>query len=292
VELESPAPSRFEHRAGKKAGKPPGEKEDMKIEIASIQMSVVEGDKTATIDKAVENIGRCKGADLVILPEIWNVGFMSFDRYVSEAEDRSGQTLTRLRAAAAKTGVYLHTGSFVERLDGKYYNSSYLISPAGEVLADYHKIHLFGYNSKETQILTPGDAPVVAETPIGKVGLATCYDLRFPELFRALAERGAELFLVCSAWPYPRLEHWLMLNRVRALENQCFLMSSNSVGFNRGIQFVGHSMITDPWGTILAGAGDAEAVIQSEIDLAAVKTARQQFPAWADRKDWLKGPGK
>ena len=262
------------------------------MKVASIQMSIVEGDKTATIDNAVENIHRCEGIDLVILPEIWNVGFMSFDRYVSEAEDRNGPTLTRLREAAQKIGVYLHTGSFVEKINGNYYNSSYLISPDGNVLANYLKIHLFGYNSKETQILTPGDTVVVVETPIGKIGLATCYDLRFPELFRAMAEQGTEIFLVCSAWPYPRLEHWLMLNRVRALENQCFLMSSNSVGFNQGIQFVGHSMITDPWGTIMAGAGDTEVIIKSEIDLAELETARQQFPAWADRKDWLKGAGR
>ena len=216
------------------------------MNVASIQMSVVEGDKSATVDKAVDNIHRCEGIDLVILAEIWNVGFMSFERYVPEAEDCNGQTLTRLREAAQKIGVYLHTGSFVEKQNGNYYNSSYLISPNGDVLANYLKIHLFGYNSKETQLLTPGDAVVVVETPIGKIGLATCYDLRFPELFRKMVAQGVEIFLVCSAWPYPRLEHWLMLNRVRALENQCFLMSSNSVGLNQGIQFVGHSMIADP----------------------------------------------
>jgi predicted amidohydrolase len=261
------------------------------MKVASIQMAVVEGDKTATVDKAVANIHRCDGSDLVILSEIWNVGFMSFDRYVSEAEDCNGQTLTRLREAARKTGVYLHTGSFVEKQNGNYYNSSYLISPHGDVLANYLKIHLFGYNSKETQILTPGERVVVVETPIGKIGMATCYDLRFPELFRKMVERGAEIFLICSAWPYPRLEHWLMLNRVRALENQCFLMSSNSVGLNQGIQFVGHSMITDPWGTILAGAGDLETIVKSEINLADLQAARRQFPALADRKDWLKGAG-
>ncbi len=259
------------------------------MKVASIQMSVVEGDKTATVDKAIVSIQRYEGIDLVILPEIWNIGFMSFDRYVSEAEDYNGQTLTRLREAAKQIGVYLHTGSFVEKKNGNDYNSSYLISPDGDILANYLKIHLFGYNSKETQILTPGDRVVVVETPIGNIGLATCYDLRFPELFRNMVERGAEIFLICSAWPYPRLEHWLMLNRVRAMENQCFLMSSNSVGLNQGIQFVGHSMITDPWGTILAGAGDKEVIIKSEIDLADLETARQQFPALADRKHWLKG---
>ncbi len=257
------------------------------MKVASIQMSIIEKDKTATIDKAIENIHRCKGYDLAILPEIWNIGFMSFDRYVSEAEDSQGQTLQRLREAVKEVGIYLHTGSFVEKKSGKYYNSSYLISPNGELLANYLKIHLFGYNSKETQLLTPGTSMVTVETPLATIGLATCYDLRFPELFRKMVVQGAEIFLVCSAWPYPRLEHWLMLNRVRALENQCFLISANSVGLNMGIQFVGHSMITDPWGTILAGAGDKETIIKSEFDLGELATAREQFPALADRKEWL-----
>jgi predicted amidohydrolase len=216
------------------------------MKIASIQMSVVEGDKAATIDKAIENIHRCEGAD-----------------------------------------PYLHSGSFVEEKNGKYYNSSYLISPEGKILANYLKIHLFGYNSRETQLLTPGDGIVVADTPLGKIGLATCYDLRFPELFRKMVAQGTEIFLVCSAWPYPRLEHWLMLNRVRALENQCFLVSSNSVGLNQSIQFVGHSMISDPWGTILAGAGDNEIIIKAKVDLDNLKAARDQFPALSDRTDWL-----
>jgi predicted amidohydrolase len=175
----------------------------------------------------------------------------------------------------------------VEKQNGQYYNSSYLISPQGDILANYRKIHLFGYNSRETQILAPGDAAVVVDTPLGKIGLATCYDLRFPELFRKMVAQGAEIFLICSAWPYPRLEPWLMLNRVRALENQCFLVSSNSVGLNQGIQFVGHSMISDPWGTIMAGAGDNEIIIKSEIDLDILKAARDQFPALSDRTDWL-----
>jgi len=256
--------------------------------IASIQMAVVEGDKTATIDKAVENIRRAKGADLIILPEIWNIGFMSFDLYKPEAENKEGPTLLRLRDAAKEVGAYLHTGSFVEEDEGKYYNSSYLISPEGEILDNYRKIHLFGYNSQETQLLAPGKRVVVVETPLCKFGMATCYDLRFPELFRRMADLGAEVFLVCSAWPYPRLEHWIMANRVRAMENQCFLVSANSVGANRNSNFVGHSMMVNPWSTILTSGGDDEVILRAEIDLAEVKDARRRFPALADRVEWLK----
>lgn len=262
------------------------------MKVASIQMGVVEGDKTATIQKACERIRQCKGAELIILPEIWNIGFMSFNSYHSEAEDRSGPTLSAMTAMAREVKAFLHTGSFVEVEDGRYFNSSYLLSPEGEILANYRKIHLFGYNSQETQLLSPGSEVVVVDTPLARIGMATCFDLRFPELFRRMVDLGAELFLVCSAWPYPRLEHWIMLNRVRALENQCFLISSNSTGMNQGIQFVGHSMVVDPWGTAMAGGGDKEITLKSDVDLSETITARDQFPGLAGRVDWLNPTGR
>lgn len=253
----------------------------------SIQMSVVENDKQKSLEKAVANIRRCQGADLVILPELWNIGFMSFDRYIADAEEVDGPTLTTLRQTAKEINAHLHIGSFVEKDGNNFYNSSYLISPEGEILGNYRKIHLFGHNSLEKQILTPGDEAVVVDTALGKIGLATCFDLRFPELFRRMVDQGAELFMICSAWPYPRLEDWIMLNRVRALENQCFLMSADSVGFNQGTQLVGHSMIVNPWGIILASAGDDEVIIKAEIDISEVKAARDRFPELASRCDWL-----
>lgn len=257
------------------------------MKVASIQMAVVENDKAATLQRAVTRIREARDADLILLPELWNIGFMSFDRYLSEAEKRDGPMMRTLQDLARELRVHLHTGSFVENDGGRYYNSSYLVAPDGEILANYRKIHLFGYNSRETQILTPGNRVAVAETSVGRIGLATCYDLRFPELFRHMVDQGAEIFLVCSAWPYPRLEHWIILNRARALENQCFLVSANSTGLNTGIQFVGHSMIVDPWGVILASGGDEEVTLQAEIDLDQTREARERFPALADRRDWL-----
>lgn len=257
------------------------------MKIASIQMSVIEGDKAATIEKASRKIAAAADADLIILPEMWNLGFLSFDRYAAEAENKDGPTLTMLRTMAEKTATWIHSGSFVEK-DGKdLFNSSYLISPAGEIVGAYRKIHLFGFNSQETQILTPGDTVAVVDTPLGKIGMATCFDLRFPELFRKMVDAGAEIFLVCSAWPYPRLEAWQMLNRVRALENQCILISSNAVGMNRGVQFVGHSMVVDPWGVVVAGGGDEETVVRTELDVEVVGAARKTFPGLAGRIKWL-----
>jgi predicted amidohydrolase len=257
------------------------------IEVASIQLQVAEGGKAENLDRAVALVRQVKGANLIILPELWNIGFLSFDQYQSEAEEKDGPTLTALRELARDKNIYLHTGSFVEKDQDHFFNSSYLLSPEGEILANYRKVHLFGVESQEPQLLTPGKTLTIVETPFGSVGMATCYDLRFPEMFRKMVDMGAELFLVCSAWPYPRLEHWLMLNRVRAFENQCFLVSANSVGRNRGGTFVGHSMIVDPWGVIRAGGGDQEMVVTAKIDLDEINKVRSRFPALADRVDWL-----
>lgn len=257
------------------------------MKVSSIQMSVVENDKAATLKKAEKAIEACRGADLIILPEIWNIGFMSFDRYAAEAEDMNGPTVTLLRTMAEKKGVYLHSGSFVEKEGERLFNTSLLISPEGQIIANYRKIHLFGYNSQETQILSSGDSVVVADTPFGKMGMATCFDLRFPELFRAMVDKGALFFLVCSAWPYPRVEAWNMLNRVRALENQAYLISANACGMNGQSQLAGHSRIVDPWGTALSGAGDEERIVTATIDPDQVKEARSTFPGLAGRKLFL-----
>ena len=257
------------------------------MKVASIQLSVVENDKDATLRKARIAIEQCSGADLIILPEIWNIGFMSFDRYVREAEDISGPTMTLLKTLAQESGAFLHTGSFVEKNEDQYFNSSFLLSPRGEILAGYRKIHLFGYNSEESKILTSGTAPVVVKTSFGTLGMATCFDLRFPELFRAMVDKGAEIFLVCSAWPYPRLEPWIIFNKVRAMENQSFLISANAAGINRGTKYVGHSMVVDPSGTVVIRAGDEETIIKCHIDPQVVQQERDAFPALVGRKDFL-----
>lgn len=257
------------------------------MEVASIQMSVVENDKDRAIGKAVELIRHCKGADLIVLPELWNIGFMSFDKYYAEAETENGKTMTAMKEMARETGAYLHTGSFILKDGEAHYNASYLLSPAGEILGDYRKIHLFAFNSRESELLTPGDSISVIKTPLATFGLVTCFDMRFPELFRKMVDRGVEILLVCSAWPYPRLEHWLLFNRARAIENQCILISANSAGQNRGVTFVGHSMVVDPWGTAVAACGDDEGIARASIEIGSVHGARTRFPGLASRKDWL-----
>ncbi|MDI6754986.1 MAG: carbon-nitrogen family hydrolase [Thermodesulfobacteriota bacterium] len=253
------------------------------MKIASIQMKVGDENKEQLLKRAERLLDEAQGADLVILPEIWNIGYFAFDRYAEEAEALGGETTQRMSAKAKEHGYYLHAGSMVERRDGQLYNTSLFIDPQGQLIATYRKIHLYGYGSKESQILSRGNEVTVVETPLGRIGLSTCYDLRFPELFRAMLDRGAELFLVTSGWPYPRLEHWMMLNRVRAIENSAFLASSNCVGSNRGALFCGHSMIVDPWGVILSSGGDEESILRAEIDMGKVAAVRKEYPAVSDR---------
>lgn len=257
------------------------------MKVTSLQLSVIEGDKSASIEFAFQAISASKESDLILLPELWNIGFMDFSTYISSAEKEDGPTLSMLREAAQAMNAYIHSGSFVEEDDGKYYNSSFLLGPNGNILGKYRKIHLFGYGSREHKILTAGSRAVVVETELGALGLATCFDLRFPELFRNMVEKGAHVFLVTSAWPMARLEHWRLFNQTRALENQSYLISANSSGTSLGCEFAGHSMVVSPEGSILSEAGKETQCLNCEIDLDAVVTVRQEFPALSSRSNWL-----
>jgi len=259
------------------------DQQNRRIRVASIQMSMDDGGKAANLQRAAALIDEVDGADLILLPEIWNVGYFAFEDYRTESESLSGTTVSMLREKAAAKGCFLFGGSIVEEEDGDYYNTSVLIDRNGGIAGTYRKIHLFGYQSEEARLLTRGTTPTVVDTELGRFGLSTCYDLRFPELYRQMAVMGAEVFLVASAWPYPRLEAWLMFNRIRALENQIFLVSSNCTGSNRGKAFAGHSTVADPWGTPLAAGGDGECIVRAELDVGKIPDIRTVFSAFNDR---------
>jgi predicted amidohydrolase len=253
------------------------------MRIASIQLRVIEESKEKALEHVSEMIRQCRGADLILLPELWNIGFMSFDRYRSEAETQEGPTLALLCTLARELSCHLHTGSLVEKKNDRFYNSSFLSDPRGKILGSYQKIHLFTYQSQEAEILTPGTSITVIPTGFGNFGLATCYDLRFPELFRKMLDQRVEFFLIAAAWPAPRLEHWLLLNRTRALENLSCLISSNCAGMNRGTPFAGHSLVVDPMGQVIAEGNDEEGVVWAEVNRDIVLKARAEFPSLKDR---------
>jgi len=223
--------------------------------------------------------------DLAIFPELWTAGFFSFQRYAQTATSVPGSVSEQFAQAARELKIWLHAGSIVERSDeGALHNTSLLFDPSGALVAKYRKLHLFGYQSEEQKLLEPGEAPVVVKTPFGTVGLSTCYDLRFPELYRLMSKESAEIFLVTSAWPYPRLEHWLVLTRARAIENLAYVVACNAAGKTRGEVLLGNSLVVDPWGTPIARAGGDEQVLYAQVDMDLLREVRSRFPALRDRR--------
>lgn len=249
------------------------------MKVAAIQLEIKDHEsKQQRIQHVDAMLEQLQGYDLVILPEIWATGYFSFDHYVEEAEDLNGSFVQHYAAKARELNLMLFAGSFIEKEGNNYFNTSILFSHEGKILDTYRKMHLFRYGSREGELLTRGDKISVVDTPFGKIGLSTCYDMRFPELYRKQVDLGAEIFLVTAAWPHRRIIHWDTLNVARALENQCYVISCNCVGDHGGTFFGGHSQIVDPWGTVLAKVGDSETILKAEIDLNVIEETRERFP--------------
>ncbi|MGQ9477576.1 MAG: carbon-nitrogen family hydrolase [Candidatus Bipolaricaulia bacterium] len=246
------------------------------IEVVLIQLDT---SREARLARAIEALDRCKGAGLILLPELWNVDYLEFERYQAGGEPLDGPTLTAVAAKAKELGAYLLAGSIIEEDRGKLFNTSVLLGPQGERIATYRKIHLFGYHSREKELLTPGDRVVVAQTGLGALGLSICYDLRFPELYRAQLDQGAIAFLIPAAWPLARIEHWQLLARTRALENQCFLLGCNAAGPRYG----GQSLVVSPKGEVLGEAGESEEILKVQLDFKEVERVRAELPFLEDR---------
>ncbi len=224
-----------------------------------------------------------QSVDLIVLPELWRVGFSNFAQYGEAAEPLQGETQLRLAWWARKLNAHIVTGSFIEKQAQRLYNTTMLLDNNGTCMGSYRKIHLFGYDSQEQQLLTAGDTTSEIRTPYGVFGLATCYDLRFPEQFRRMVSQGTQAFLICAAWPKVRIEDWKLFCRARALENQSFLLACNTCGTWNGEEGGGHSVIVSPEGRILAQAGEAEELLLADIDLQEVEHFRARFPALHDR---------
>ncbi len=253
-------------------------------------------DKGRNLDTAVRLVERAaaRGAQLVSLPELFNC-LASSETIVSQAEPVPGPTSQAMSELAARLRVTLLAGSIAERVEGsdKVFNTSLLFSPEGEQLACYRKIHLFDIDLpgqitfQESSFMQAGDRLVLTKTAIGRLGQATCYDLRFPELFRRLVDAGADVLCVPSAFTLPTgRDHWLPLLRARAIENQTYVIASNQYGRNGpGIVTYGRSAIVDPWGVPLAVAADGETAITAEIDFDHQAEIRARLPALQHRRN-------
>lgn len=259
---------------------------DGPVRVALVQAASPDDESAAARTERLGNvIDDLEPVDLIVLPELWYPGYFGFERYDTLAESIDGPLVAQVRSWATRRGVHIQAGSVLERTeDGSLYNTAILIAPDGRLLSKYRKIHVFGYQSLEARILSPGSAVDAVRTSLGHVGMTTCYDLRFPELYRWLGDLGAQIFVIPAAWPAARLEHWRILTRARALENQAFLIACNAAGQQRGVELAGHSCVVDPWGKTIAEAGAEEQIVYVDLDLADVAAVRAEFPVLQDRK--------
>jgi len=264
------------------------------IRVACVQMTSRD-DKAANLDKAARLVAQAAatGADIVVLPEKWNaIGDAALYHATGETLE-GGESVAAMSLWARTHGITLVGGSIAERRDGreKLSNTSVVFDPEGEIAAVYRKIHLFdvevgGVVYRESEAEEPGDRPVVADAEGWKLGLTVCYDVRFPELHRILALEGAELVTVPAHFTTPTgKDHWHVLLRARAIENQLYVAAAAQVGETLpGKPAYGRSLIADPWGLVLAQAPDGEGHIVADLDLERQSQIRAQLPSLANRR--------
>ena len=265
-----------------------------RIRVACVQMTS-RTDKAANLETAERLVAQAaaSGADIVVLPEKWNgIGDAAYYHDTAEPLDR-GESVAAMSAWARAHGITLVGGSIVELRDGreKRSNTSLVFDSDGEIVATYRKIHLFdvevgGVVYRESESEEPGDQAVVVDAEDWKLGLSVCYDVRFPELYRILALEGAQLVTVPAHFTTPTgKDHWHVLLRARAIENQLYVAAAAQVGETlRGKPAYGRSLIADPWGLVLAQSPDEETVIVAELDRAHLQDIRAKLPSLASRQ--------
>jgi len=264
------------------------------VRAGAVQLNSTEDTERnlATADRLVREAA-ARGAELVALPEKWSV-LGRAAQMAAAAETLDGPAISWARSIARELGIDLIAGSIVERVSGrrKTSNTSVHVGPDGELRGVYRKLHMFdvevdGVVYAESENEQPGDEVVVSECSGGvRLGMSVCYDLRFPELYRILAVRGAEVIVAPSAFTLATTrDHWEVLVRARAIENQAFLIAPNQIGSHPGgYRSGGRSLIVDPWGLVLASAPDTEAVIVADLDLGSLHDVRRRLPSLAHRR--------
>jgi predicted amidohydrolase len=261
------------------------------MRAAAIQLnSTADKERNLASAERLVRAAAADGAELIALPEKWNL-LAGGEEMAAGAESLDGPSLGAARGWARELGVHLLAGSIAERGDEKAFNTSVLIGPDGDDLAVYRKIHLFdvlagGVEYRESDFEEPGEEIVTAEVGELTIGLSVCYDLRFPELYRILAVRGARLLTVPSAFTAATgSDHWEVLLRARAIEDQAFVLAPNQVGeAPPHYSSYGHSAIVDPWGVVLAMAPEGECFVAADLDLVEQERVRDSLPSLANRR--------
>jgi predicted amidohydrolase len=263
------------------------------VRVALVQMNS-QDDKALNLERGEAFVAQAAtwGPDLVVLPELWTY-LGPRKRHAEVAESIPGETSALLGRLAARYGFWIVGGSYLEAVKGaeRFYNTSVVVSPEGDLVTRYRKLHLFdieveGKTYRESATMMPGAEAVVVDAGRVRVGLSICYDVRFPELYRRLADRGARLVTVPSAFTMETgKDHWEPLLRARAVENQVFVLAAAQCGPHPPANACyGNAMIVDPWGTVLARAGYREGVVVTDLDLAEQQRVRESLPALQHRR--------
>ncbi len=258
----------------------------MKLVISVGQMDVRAGEPERNLARVQEWIGEAarRGSDLVVFPELWDTGY-ALDRAAELGSPLDAGRFARVADLAREHRIHV-VGSMLETGGDDppwACNTAAWFGPDGALAGCYRKLHLFRLMHEE-RYLRPGSSPLLLDLPWGKTGVAICYDLRFPELFRGYALAGAVLTIVPAQWPHPRMAHWSTLLRARAIENQMAVVGCNRVGEEGGGRFGGRSAILDAWGEPLVEGGESEALLTTAVDLDGVTRARRQIPVFEDRR--------
>ncbi|WP_010283267.1 carbon-nitrogen family hydrolase [Bacillus timonensis] len=257
----------------------------MNLKIACIQYDIQFGKPQVNferVSKEIEQTMKQDNPDIIILPELWTTGY-DLTRLDEIADDNGEETKAFIKNLAKKYSVNIIAGSIAKKTESGVTNTMFVFNRDGEIASEYSKLHLFKLMD-EHLYLQAGEKKgnfIIENVPAAGV---ICYDIRFPEWIRAHTTSGAEILFVVAEWPLPRLEHWRTLLLSRAIENQCYVVACNSVGSNPDNVFGGHSMIIDPWGTIIAEAGSKSSTLVGEIDLTKVQEVRKQIPIFQDRR--------
>ena len=256
-----------------------------RIKIACLQMPIVWGKEEFNIQYVLNAFDglQTENPDLICLPELFTTGFDY--GYLKKRSPRiTWDILDKLSAKAKERHVYILAGTLPETAGDRIYNTLFILDPHGERAGFYRKMHLIPLMDEDAYFCA-GKAPLIFQTPWGKIGVAVCYDLRFSDLFRSLALNGAEIVFVAAQFPAARIDHWDILLKARAIENQVFMVGLNRVGRDPSNEYPGHSCIVDPMGHIRSWGGEAEGWMEGSIDLAEVEKVRRELPALFYKKD-------
>lgn len=255
------------------------------LSVSLLQIDIDFGNPKKNKEKVLQWVEKAvaeRKTDVIVLPELWTTGY-DLTRLDKIADPNGKETMAMFSELAKVHNVHIVAGSVAKQVGDQIFNTIFVFNRQGEMAGEYSKAHLFRLMDEE-KYLTAGDAKGLFQIEGVDAAGVVCYDIRFPEWIRAHTAKGAGILFIPAEWPTPRIEHWRTLLQSRAIENQCFVVACNRVGKDPNNAFGGHSMIIDPWGEVIAEAGDREEILSGAIDTNLVHEIRKMIPIYEDRR--------